>query len=129
MRGDTTKQSQSLGKNCFYKVLPNVTIYIDERNCLAIEASKVSDEFIITNDVVQLVSESQFEWLGRYDNVINSGGIKLHPEKIEEKLATIIKQRFFVTSIPDDILGEKLILIIEGEEQDIFFKYQSEGFV
>lgn len=105
------------GENRFYKVLPNITIYIDERNCLAIDAPKVSDEFIITNDVVQLVSENQFEWLGRYDNVINSGGIKLHPEKIEEKLSEVIKERFFVIGISDDILGEKLILIIEGNKQ------------
>lgn len=102
----------------FYKTLPNVKIYIDERSCLAIEASIVSKEFIITNDVVQLVSENQFEWLGRFDNVINSGGIKLHPEKIEEKLTTVIKQRFFVTGIPDEILGEKLVLIVEGDKDE-----------
>ena len=86
--------SSSVG-NSFYQTLPNVTIYIDERNCLAIEAPKVSNEFIITNDVVQLVSENQFEWLGRFDNVINSGGIKLHPEKIEEKLSRNNKTTIF----------------------------------
>ena len=115
--------------NSFYQTLPNVTIYIDERNCLAIEAPKVSDEFIITNDVVQLVSENQFEWLGRFDNVINSGGIKLHPEKIEEKLSKIIKQRFFVIGIPDKILGEKMVLVIEdvissGVEKSLFLKIE-----
>lgn len=96
-----------------YSVLPNVKIYIDSRNCLVIKAPKVSDELIITNDVVQLISDNQFEWLGRFDNVINSGGIKLHPEKIEEKLSDIIQQRFFVAGVPDEKLGEKLILVIE----------------
>ena len=109
-------------KHSFYQSLPNVTLYIDERNCLAMEASKVSDDFIVTNDVVQLISENQFEWLGRYDNVINSGGVKLHPEKIEEKLSSIIKQRFFVAGVSDDRFGEKLILIIEGEKKEISFK-------
>ncbi|WP_317043381.1 AMP-binding protein [Polaribacter haliotis] len=97
----------------FYEVLPNVTIYKDERNCLVIDAPKVSKEAIFTNDVIHLISDTQFEWLGRFDNVINSGGIKLHPEKIEKKLSEIIENRFFVSGIPDEKLGEKLVLIVE----------------
>jgi O-succinylbenzoic acid--CoA ligase len=100
--------------NAFYQVLPNVTIYKDKRNCLVIDAPKVSDEIICTNDVVHLISDKHFEWLGRFDNVINSGGIKLYPEKIEEKLSKIIENRFFVAGIPDEKLGEKLILVVEG---------------
>lgn len=103
----------------FYKTLPNVTIYRDQRNCLVIEAHEVSNEIITTNDVVQLISEKQFDWLGRFDNVINSGGVKLHPEKIEEKLATSINQRFFVAGIEDNVLGEKLILVVEGKKTHI----------
>ncbi|PHO01205.1 O-succinylbenzoic acid--CoA ligase, partial [Rhodobacteraceae bacterium 4F10] len=72
-----------------------------------------------TNDVVRLISKTEFEWLGRYDNVINSGGVKLHPEKIEEKLSKVIPNRFFVTGIPDQKLGEKLILLVEGEKNEV----------
>ncbi|MEE9407923.1 MAG: AMP-binding protein [Polaribacter sp.] len=111
LRGRMIKQSLF---NEFYKTLPNVNIYKDVKSCLVIDAQKVSEEIIFTNDVVNLISENQFEWLGRFDNVINSGGIKLHPEKIEEKLSKIIENRFFVIGIPDDKLGEKLVLIIEG---------------
>jgi O-succinylbenzoic acid--CoA ligase len=106
-------------KDEFYQTLPNVIIYKDERNCLVISAPKVSDEIIFTNDVVNLISDTKFEWLGRFDNVINSGGIKLHPEKIEEKLSKIIKKRFFVIGVSDEKLGEKLVLIIEGNQQEI----------
>lgn len=106
----------------FYQTLPNVTIYKDERNCLVIDAPKVADQIIFTNDVVRLISDTQFEWLGRFDNVINSGGIKLHPEKIEEKLSKIISNRFFVTGIKDEKLGEKLILIVEGKQQEIYLQ-------
>lgn len=105
-----------------YKLLPNISISLDKRNCLVINAPKISKELISTNDVIELVSEKEFKWLGRFDNVINSGGIKLHPEKIEEKLSKIIPQRFFVTGIPDLVLGEKLILIIEGDEMNIDFR-------
>lgn len=107
---NTTKNSI---ERSFYEVLPNVEIYKDQRNCLVIHAPKVSDEFIFTNDIVRLISDKQFEWLGRFDTIINSGGVKLHPEKIEEKLSEIITKRFFVAGIPDEKLGEKLVLIVE----------------
>ena len=96
-----------------YKVLPHVKISVDNRGCLVIDAPKVSDEKIITNDLVKIISETEFEWLGRYDHVINSGGVKLIPEQIEQKLSEIINDRFFVAGISDDVLGEKLVLVIE----------------
>jgi O-succinylbenzoic acid--CoA ligase len=64
--------------------------------------------------MARLVSDTAFEWLGRYDNIINSGGIKLVPEQIEFKLQDVINTRFFVTGLPDDILGEQLVLVVEG---------------
>ena len=56
--------------------------------------------------------------MGRKDNVINSGGVKLIPEQIEAKLSPLFKNRFFVAGIPDETLGQKLILILEGVEVD-----------
>ncbi|MDO6812142.1 AMP-binding protein [Tenacibaculum soleae] len=115
-----------------YKTLPNILLSKDDRNCLVIEAPKVTIEKIVTNDVVNIVSKTTFEWLGRIDNVINSGGVKLHPEKIEEKLSEIIEQRFFVSGIKDEVLGEKLILIIEdvtsiGVESFLLSKIKKES--
>lgn len=103
----------------FYEVLPNVAIYKDARNCLTIDAPEVSNELVFTNDIVHLISDIQFEWLGRFDTIINSGGVKLHPEKIEEKLSKIITSRFFVAGVSDEKLGQKLVLIIEGKSQSI----------
>lgn len=107
-----------------FTVLPNVRISQDERSCLVINAPDISDEIIITNDLVDLISDTAFIWNGRIDNVINSGGIKLIPEQIEQKLSQLIHRRFFVTSTADEDLGEKLILVIEGEpytlDGDIF---------
>lgn len=106
-------------KTAYYKVLPNVKISMDVRGCLVIDAPNLSKERIITNDLVKLISETEFQWLGRFDTVINSGGIKLIPEQIEEKLAQIIPNRFFISSMQDTILGEKLILLIESEPYEI----------
>lgn len=94
--------------------LPNISLSTDERGCLVIDAPLISDETVVTNDVVDLLSHKRFVWKGRIDNVINSGGIKLYPEQIEAKLEKIIAQRFFITSLPDDSLGEKVILMVES---------------
>lgn len=110
--------AKKLGQKAF-TILPNVTIHQDERKCLVIDAPKISKQTIVTNDIVELVNEKQFIFLGRIDNVINSGGIKLIPEQIEAKLAGKIQARFFVAGIHDSVLGEKLVLIIEGDKQNL----------
>lgn len=96
----------------YYKTMPGVTAKTDSRSCLVIDAPQVADEPVVTNDVVNIISPTKFEWLGRIDNTINSGGIKLFPERIEGKLNTI-KKPYFVAGIPDETLGEKLVLVVE----------------
>lgn len=98
-----------------FRTLQNVKISVDARQCLVIDCPNVAEQAVVTNDVVYIVSESEFEWLGRYDSIINSGGIKLYPERIEEKLAAIISNRFMVAGIPHEKLGQKLVLIFEGD--------------
>ena len=110
--------AKKLGEDAF-TVLPDIKIAKDDRSCLVINAPKISEESIVTNDLVDIVGENQFVFLGRIDNVINSGGVKLIPEKIEHKLSHKINARFFVTGINDADLGEKLVLVIEGENQTL----------
>ncbi|WP_109301091.1 AMP-binding protein [Aquimarina sp. AU474] len=103
----------------YFKALPNVSLSMDNRNCLMIKAPELNDDTIVTNDVVELKTYKKFLWKGRYDNVINSGGIKLYPEEIETKLQLLIGHRFFITSLPDDALGDKVVLIIEQDYNEI----------
>jgi O-succinylbenzoic acid--CoA ligase len=110
--------AKRIGEEVF-TVLPNVKVSIDERECLIIKAKRISSKQIVTNDIVELISDTQFKWEGRYDNVINSGGIKLMPEQIEEKLSTLIPKRYFVSGVADDNLGEKVVLYVEGESFEI----------
>lgn len=110
--------AKKIGEEAF-SILPNIKISQDDRNCLVIDALKISNESIVTNDLVELIGENKFVFLGRIDNVINSGGIKLIPEKIENKLSDKINSRFFVTGKQDANLGEKLVLVIEGEQESL----------
>ncbi|MCC9041317.1 AMP-binding protein [Myroides sp. M-43] len=107
-----------VGTNAF-SVLPHIVITSDTRGCLVISAPTINPDVIITNDLVEIINDRQFVWLGRIDNVINSGGVKLFPEQIEEKLAKRIPYRFFVASKEDEYLGNKLVLVIEAEKYDL----------
>ncbi|WP_445719341.1 AMP-binding protein [Flavobacterium sp.] len=109
----------------YFNILSHVAIDSDERNCLVISAPTISESKIITNDIVEIDNDKKFKWLGRFDNVINSGGIKLFPEQIEAKLTSKISNRFFITGLPDFLLGTKLVLVVEGKQQkfdDFIFK-------
>ena len=97
-----------------FTTLANVKIATDDRGCLVIDAPLVANETIHTNDMVHLTSEKTFKWLGRLDNVINSGGVKLFPEQVEAKLAAVMENRFFVAGVPNENLGQKLVLLVEG---------------
>lgn len=110
--------AKKIGEKAF-TVLPNVKIYTDERKCLVIKAKNISKNEIVTNDIVKLVSDKQFTWEGRYDNIINSGGVKLMPETIEDKLSTLIPRRYFVSGEADETLGEKVVLYVEGDSLPI----------
>jgi O-succinylbenzoic acid--CoA ligase len=97
-----------------YLVLPGIGINTDSRGCLMINAPYLKGT-IQTNDMVEIIDEQHFKWLGRYDNVVNSGGIKIYPELLEKKLSSVItKHRFFISSFPDEALGQKIVLAIEG---------------
>ncbi|MCK5782471.1 MAG: AMP-binding protein [Flavobacteriales bacterium] len=100
----------------YYKALKDVYFSIDKRNCLIIDAKNVSDDDIVTNDIIELINNRAFRWLGRIDNVINCGGVKIHPEKIESILSEHIPSPFFISSIKDETFGEKPVLFIEGKQ-------------
>ncbi len=100
-------------------------------NCLTIRGPVTLNKLLKTNDCVDLINSKCFRWLGRIDNVINSGGIKLNPEDIEKKIGKIfqelpIQNEFFIAGMKDDLLGEKLVLVIEGDElkQDLSNQFQ-----
>jgi O-succinylbenzoic acid--CoA ligase len=114
------KRLNGINKSENFQVLTGVKIGIDDRNCLNIIAEASNNELIQTNDIVEILNENEFKLIGRFDNIINSGGVKIQLEKVEKIIENEVKimspKRFFTFGIPDDKLGQKLILFIEGEE-------------
>ena len=102
-----------LGEDC-YCSMPGVKFDIDLRGCLKILCPHLSIGRIVTNDIVDLQDDTRFRWLGRYDNVINSGGIKLFPEDIEKLISSIIPNiNFYFGSRKSERWGEELVMIVE----------------
>ena len=102
----------------FYEALPGITFDIDNRNCLVINATQFTFDTITTNDIVDLCDHTKFKWVGRHDNVINTGGIKVFPEDIERKLQYLIDLPFYIAGTPDAKWGEAVTLYIESEQYD-----------
>lgn len=104
--------------NNVYEALPGYTLGIDNRSCLIINSSTQSFGQIVTNDVVTLVDERHFVWKGRYDNVIISGGLKVHPEIVEKTISKHINRELYISAGVDAKWGQRVILNIEGPEFD-----------
>ena len=81
---------------------------------LIVEDSWLNLPALETTDVIEFVEEG-FVVKGRLDHVIISGGVKLFPEEIERSLSNQINQPFYIGSVPDELLGRKVVLYVEGE--------------
>ena len=101
-------------EDCFH-AMPKVRFSVDDRSCLVIQASYILAEPIVTNDIVDIQCSGTFLLRGRYDDVINTGAVKISPEELERKLAKAIDLPFFISSIKDEKLGNKVVLVIEAE--------------
>ncbi len=98
-----------------YEVFPTITIGRNEQNCLKITSPELGILDLQTNDIVVFTSENSFQYVGRYDNIINSGGLKIMAEEIEKQLAPYISGNFYISGTPDEKLGETVTLFIEGK--------------
>ena len=102
----------------WFTVFDGVDISLDERGCLKISAPKLNAEILQTNDLVEINDKKQFRFLGRIDNVINSGGAKIFPEELEKIVKNEIPNEAVFLGIDDEKLGQKLVLVIEGESDE-----------
>ncbi len=101
-----------------FEAMPGISFDIDNRGCLVIKAPQYSFKQLATNDLVTLISPSAFKWLGRYDNIINSGGLKISPEALENAIKELIDNDFYIVGAPDDRWGQVAVMIYEGKPED-----------
>ncbi len=106
----------------YYSPLPGIRVWLNAALCLCIEAPQLFDGVLETHDVAEFAPDGQrFRILGRIDNVIDSGGIKIQAEEVERMARPLLPLPFAVTSRPDSKLGEAVVMVVEaepGEETD-----------
>lgn len=107
----------------YFTVLDSIEISKNQQHCLQIKAPKLTSEMLQTHDIVKIIDDNHFQFIGRADFVINSGGAKIFPEELENYVKKELSQfgienELIFTGLQDAILGEKLVLMVEGQEHE-----------
>lgn len=100
----------------YFSAIGPIKFSLGDAQNLIIHAPHLKQSPLITSDRVQLISETQFSYLGRVDHAINSGGIKFFPEQIEQKIQHLLAENFFVAGCSHETLGQQITLFIEGDD-------------
>lgn len=114
-----------------YQVLPGVVINTSEDGQLIIDAP-MAEQRLHTHDRVEIIGTDRFHWLGRSDFTINSGGVKIQPEIVEQKIAGLMNDlfpgtRYIIAGAAHEKWGEEVILLIEGAEASDLIGQLMEG--
>ena len=107
--------------NPIYTCLNNVSI-TSKGGSLIIEDKELDIHNLQTNDAIILHNNHQFEWIGRTDFVINSAGVKIHPELLENAVGEYFKEAFIVAGLSDELLGERCVILCEEDPKAIDLK-------
>ena len=127
------RQLSGMEKSGYFKVLPGISIGIDERGCLTILGEITGGKKLATNDLVEIMEEQEFVWTGRIDQVINTGGIKINLNNLEFRVREILESinvlnDFFIDHVNDEKLGNKIVLILESGYANIDLDSLKESF-
>ena len=101
----------------WYSPLEGVSVSVNADGCLVINAPAVHEEPLVTNDLAE-IDGNRFRILGRKDNVICSGGIKIQIEEVEALLRPHLSMPFMITKIPDARLGQQMVLLTEDADRE-----------
>ena len=115
----------------WYTPFPSVKVGLNKAGCLVIDAPEVCSERLVTNDIAEVKQGDgsfvtsrdvtkepspcfTFRILGRKDNVICSGGIKIQAEDVERQLHSHLREPYLITKRQDEKFGEVVVLLTEG---------------
>ena len=101
-----------------YTPFPGVSVSTSPEGTLVIQAPAVNPDKLVTNDLVEFDAQGRFRILGRRDNTINTGGVKIQIEQVEDALRPHLPFPFIITSVPDAKFGERVVLLVENTPAD-----------
>lgn len=103
----------------FYTLIPGTEIRTNQDDCLELRNFSTENQWLSTNDRIEIIDKQSFKWLGRKDFVINSGGIKIQLEQVEQEIQEQTgwdSHEFYCWYKPDERLGQCLVLITTNSE-------------
>jgi len=97
-----------------FRLMEGVRIRRDQRGCLVVQVQGVTDGEVVTGDLVEIGRDGKgFRWMGRIDHVFKSGGIKVVPEVLEQRIGGWLKRPCLVLPEEDPGLGQRIVLLVE----------------
>lgn len=120
------RRLNGLQSSSWYTPLQGIKVSTNADDCLVIDAPMLCDSPIVTNDMAEIratsTSEGQdalaFRIIGRRDNVINSGGVKIQMEELERLMRPFLTMPYMVTKRKSEKFGEIVVLMVEKEGDD-----------
>lgn len=100
-----------------YHAIGRITFALDERGCLVVNTPHLTRKRHVTNDLVDLIDDRNFRWLGRIDNVILSGGKKFYPEQMEKSTAGMVPYPHYFIPMDDAVLGQAVAMVLETDRE------------
>ena len=100
----------------WYTPFEGVGLSLSEDGCLVIDAPAVCESRLVTNDLAEISASGTFRILGRKDNVVCSGGIKIQMEEVERLLRPHLSSPYCITKCKDEKLGEAVVLLTEAAD-------------
>ena len=99
----------------WYTPFDGVRLSLSDNGCLVIDAPAVHDGILTTNDIAELAPDGRFRILGRLDNIICSGGVKIQAEEVERLLRAHLREPIVISKRKDPKFGEAVVLLTEGD--------------
>ena len=103
----------------WYIPFPTVKLSTTDEGCLVIDAPDVCADTLTTNDIVELKPDGRFRVMGRKDNVICSGGIKIQIEEVERELKPYVRVPYIISKKKNEKFGEIVVLLTEGDTDEV----------
>ncbi len=100
-----------------FVTLKGITVELENDGRLVVKMP--GTEKLVTNDIAEVYSPEEFRILGRADNCVISGGIKIMPEELERRLGPFIAFDYCISSVPDSKWGERLVLAVEVRKSEL----------
>jgi O-succinylbenzoic acid--CoA ligase len=107
---------RSISRNeTYFECLEGFEVNVNTMDCLEVFHPFILPEKLVTNDIIDCIDSSKFIFLGRKDHLINTGGLKLNPEKLEKEWSLFLPFKFILAGEDDAVLGQRIVMVLEPE--------------